>query len=106
MIAEKREIDTITANDNSRYQKIIKRHTRKIFDLCGRHINMAEWPYQITETNQEGHGPIIDIVINMYLEEIDGFHSDWNKFWCPEMTEQKVKKEAERCNLNIPTTDD
>jgi len=67
---------------------------------------MAEWSYQITETNQEGHEPIIDIVTNMCLEEIDGFHSDWNKFWCPEMTEQKVKKEAERCNLNIPTTDD
>ena len=27
-------------------------------------------------------------------------------FWCPDMTEQEVKKEAERCNLNIPTTDD
>ena len=56
MIVEKREIDTITANDNPSYQKIIKKHTRKIFDRCGKDINMAEWSYQITETNQEGMG--------------------------------------------------
>ena len=31
----------------------------------------------------------------MCLEEIEGFHSDWNISWCPEMTEQEVKKEEE-----------
>ena len=106
MIVEKREIDTTTAIDNPSYPKIIKRHTRKIFDLCEKDINIAERSYQITYTHQEGHEPIIDIVTNMYLEEIDGFHGDWNKFWCPEMKEQEVKKEAERCNIHIPTTDD
>jgi len=74
------------------YLKIIKRHTRKILDLCEKDIYIAEWCYQITETHQEGHELIIDILNNMSLEEIDGFHSDWSKFWCPEMTEQEVKK--------------
>ena len=91
-LIEKREIDTITANDNTSYLKIIKRHTRKILYLCEKDINIAEWSYQITETLQEGHEPIIDIVNNMYFEEIDVFHRDWNKFWSPEMAEQEVKR--------------
>ena len=82
-LTKKCEINTIKANNNPSYLKVIKRHTRKISDLCENDINIAERSYQITVTNQEGHESIIDIVTNMRLEEIEGLHNDWNKYWCP-----------------------
>ena len=35
----------------------------------------------------------------MCFEEIDGFHYDWNQYWCPEMEEQEIQNQAEKQNM-------
>ena len=96
----KREVDTVTNNDEPNYLEITSRETRKIVDICETEIEFSERSYQITEIHQEGFGPIIDIVTNMCFEEIDGFHYDWNQYWCPEMEEQEIQNQAEKQNMN------
>jgi len=100
VLSKKQEVDTVTNNDETNYPKIIKRETRKIVDICKTDIDFSERSYQITETHQEGLEPIIDIVTNMCFEEIDGFHYDWNRYWCPEMEEQEIQNQAEKQNLS------
>jgi len=101
VLSQIREVDTVTNNDDPNYLKIIKRETRKIVDICETDIDFSERSYQITETHQEGFEPIIDIVTNMCFEEIERFHYDWNRFWCPEMEEQEIQNQAEKQNMNL-----